>query len=131
MVRVDSGWQFERQLAVSGLDSSFNGGWQGQFGSLDSSFNSGWQLAVSSGNGSGRGNGSGQASCKASIAIEKEEQGQLHAYSECTEARADGCEYTAYQRWREGISFGQAKHCWECGCHRVYAGDWRGGQTSG
>jgi len=49
------------------------------------------------------------------VAIEKEEQGQLHAYSECTKAQADGCEFAAYKQWREGINFGQAKHCWECG----------------
>jgi hypothetical protein len=42
-------------------------------------------------------------------------QGQLHTYSECLDAEEDGCGFTAYQQWREGIDFGQAKHCWECG----------------
>jgi superfamily II DNA helicase RecQ len=41
--------------------------------------------------------------------------GQLHEYSDCIEAVADGCEFTAYQQWRSGVDFGQARHCWECG----------------
>jgi len=44
-----------------------------------------------------------------------EEQRPIHAYNECTEAVADGCRYEAYGQWREGVDFGQAKQCWECG----------------
>jgi len=44
-----------------------------------------------------------------------EEQRPIHAYNECTEAVADGCGYDAYRQWREGVDFGQAKQCWECG----------------
>jgi len=40
---------------------------------------------------------------------------RLHAYSKCTKAKAEQCEFAAYQQWRKGIDFGQAKHCWECG----------------
>jgi len=60
-----------------------------------------------------------------------EEQRPLHTYSECTEAVADGCGYNAYQQWRSGVDFGQAKQCWECGlsqriCRRLErpAGQW-------
>jgi superfamily II DNA helicase RecQ len=42
-------------------------------------------------------------------------QGQLHTYRECLDAEAEGCGFAAYQQWREGIEFRQAKHCWECG----------------
>ena len=42
-------------------------------------------------------------------------EGQLHAYDDCFNAEADGCGFIAYERWRDSIDFGQAKHCWECG----------------
>jgi hypothetical protein len=41
--------------------------------------------------------------------------GQLHTYDDCMDAEMDKCGYIAYQQWREGVDFGQAKHCWECG----------------
>ncbi len=40
---------------------------------------------------------------------------ELHSYNDCGDAAADGCGFGAYQQWREGVDFGQAKHCWECG----------------
>ena len=40
---------------------------------------------------------------------------ELHEYIECSYAEADGCGFDAYLEWRGGVSFGQAKHCWECG----------------
>jgi len=49
------------------------------------------------------------------IMINEEEQGQLHRYSDCTEAKADGCGFAVYKQWRSGIDFGEAKHCWKCG----------------
>jgi superfamily II DNA or RNA helicase len=53
--------------------------------------------------------------------------GELHEYAECLDAKAEGCGFSAYQRWRKGVSFGQAKHCWECGlsqrvCRRLEGG---------
>ena len=53
--------------------------------------------------------------------------GELHAHAECLDADTDGCGFEAYKQWREGISFGQAKHCWECGlsqrvCRRLERG---------
>jgi superfamily II DNA helicase RecQ len=54
------------------------------------------------GSGSGRG-GEGSGS------------GLLHTYSNCHKAEADGCGFSKYEQWREGVNFGQAKHCWHCG----------------
>jgi superfamily II DNA helicase RecQ len=53
--------------------------------------------------------------------------GELHAYTECLHAEEKGCGFEAYKQWREGVSFGQAKHCWECGlsqrvCRRLERG---------
>jgi RecQ zinc-binding len=55
-----------------------------------------------SGSGSGRG-GEGSGS------------GLLHTYSNCRKAEAEGCGFDKYEQWREGVNFGQAKHCWQCG----------------
>jgi len=59
--------------------------------------------------------------------------GELHAYTECLHAEAKGCGFKAYQQWREGVSFGQAKHCWECGlsqrvCRRLERGKGKNGE---
>src|ERR1035438_8279236 len=42
-------------------------------------------------------------------------QGELHIYSECSQAKADKCGFVAYSKWREGVDLGQLQHCWECG----------------
>ena len=49
-----------------------------------------------------------------SIMIEGE-RGKSHEYSNCRNAEADGCGFALYRQWRKGVSFRQAKHCWECG----------------
>jgi hypothetical protein len=49
------------------------------------------------------------------VMIEEADKGQSHEYSDCIEARANGCGFEAYKQWREEVDFGQAKHCWECG----------------
>jgi superfamily II DNA helicase RecQ len=51
----------------------------------------------------------------ASVSQGQRWQGKLHTYSECLDARANNSGFAAYQQWRLGINFGQAKHCWECG----------------
>jgi ATP-dependent DNA helicase RecQ len=43
------------------------------------------------------------------------EAGKSHEYSNCIDAEADRCGFALYKQWRSGVSFGQAKHCWECG----------------
>jgi superfamily II DNA helicase RecQ len=43
------------------------------------------------------------------------EKGKSHEYSDCIEAEANRCGFVLYEQWREGVDFGQAKHCWECG----------------
>ena len=59
--------------------------------------------------------------------------GELHEYKECLDAEADGCGFKAYQQWRKRVSFGQAKHCWECGlsqriCRRLERGKGKKGE---
>ena len=51
---------------------------------------------------------------------------RLHAYRDCRAAQDEQCGVGQYHQWREDISFGQAKHCWECGlsqriCRRLEA----------
>lgn len=59
----------------------------------------------------------------------KGEEGQLHGYSDCIDAEADGCGYNAYKQWREEVDLGQYQHCWKCGmsqdvCRRLEDDGW-------
>jgi len=58
---------------------------------------------------------------------------ELHEYTECLYAKADKCRFEAYKQWRKRVSFGQAKHCWECGlsqriCRRLEKGRGKNGK---
>jgi hypothetical protein len=50
-----------------------------------------------------------------SISRGRGSKGEFHEYDDCLNAKESGYGFVAYQKWREGIDFGQAKHCWECG----------------
>jgi hypothetical protein len=42
-------------------------------------------------------------------------RGELHIYRDCLDAKAAGCGFERYKKWRKRVNFGKAKHCWKCG----------------
>ena len=55
--------------------------------------------------------------CKLMFMGGEEEQAysSTHTHSNCVDAKEVGCSIKLYEKWREGVDFGQCKHCWECG----------------
>ena len=52
---------------------------------------------------------------------------EQHAYEDCLDAIDDKCGFPEYCKWRRGVDFEQAKHCWKCGlsqriCRRLEQG---------
>jgi superfamily II DNA helicase RecQ len=55
--------------------------------------------------------------CKLMFLGGEEEQAysSTHTHLNCIDAKEVGCSVNSYKKWREGVDFGQSKHCWECG----------------